>query len=245
MLRLSPSETHHLRHILRLSAGDRCLVIDGKGAEAEAQVTGRENAHGAELEILGFPGGAAPDFRLYLRLCPAVPRHQKLDYLIEKAQELGVQEIWPSLSARTVVRLSAAGGGRVRKRERWARIAAEAAKQSGQGRLMDIREPLPLEDIVAATGAAAGQMVFFHPAPQAVTFPEWIAGLRDSAGAGRQALSLFFGPEGGFTDTELQRARAAARASGARFETVRLGDSILKVDTAVLGVTACLRMLFS
>ena len=214
---------------MRLEAGESCLVTDGHGREAQARILdfGKDGQARLFIEKISV---RAPGNSLVIRAFPALPQKGKMDDLIEKAQELGVDEILPVETRRTMVKMSHASWPRVESR--WTRIAQEAAKQSGSLRLLQIHGPVLFEKALKGLGEKE-QAAVFDPRDPAGPFRPWALGLKPEL-----PVSLFWGPEGGFTEEEL----ALARSRGASI--VKLTDTILKVDTAFLGVISALRFLW-
>ncbi len=225
---LSEDETRHLRKILRLKSGDECLVRDAGGQEARAVIVGYPAAGGTEIQIQELMSQAL-DSKLSIKVFAAVPQHGKMDFLVEKAQELGVAELTPLQTARTVLKMQ--GAGRERAVERWRRISREALKQSGSSVVMKVREPLTLKEALAAVPPRE-TLAFFHPSSDAVEFSNWIQEWESN-----MPLNIFFGPEGGFSPEEVK----AAAAKGAAI--ISLGQNVLKTDTAFVGVIAALRFM--
>lgn len=243
--RLSAKETHHLKNILRLKVGDSCLVTDGTGKEAEARVSDFAKDGTTKLQI-ETPHRIEDSGKVCapLILCAgvALPQKGKMDDLMAKAQELGLDSLCPLETEHTVVKMSAENKGKALRR--WQKITAESAKQSGSLKLIDISTPWSFEG--AVTEIPHGDLVaIFHPAKDAVPFREWIQtleGIYHSSGA---TLHLFFGPEGGFSEKEIRQVVETRKFLGASIPTlVSLGKNILKIDTAFLGVLSALRFLF-
>ncbi len=230
-IQLSIPESRHLREVLRLQKGDLCFVTDGLGRSAKAKIEGA--ASGGEARLIVEELMAAKKPALSLRFYPALLQKGKMDYLIEKAQELGVRELTPLETEHTVLKINQSAKEKVMLR--WKRIAQEAAKQSGSPILVSLQPPRPflkaLENIPENE-----QAVLFHPSGDAENFRDWVRGI-SSAGP----LHLFLGPEGGFSRGEV----LAFRQSRGKRAIVKLGDTILKADTAFVGAAASLRFLFS
>ncbi len=227
VLILPESETHHLKRTLRLGVGDHCLVTDGSGSEAEACVESFDDdkAHLQIEEISQKKSG-----QLILKVYFPLVQHGKMDDWIEKAQELGVQEMVPLETERSVIKMKQAVLPRVL--ERWRRIVQQAAKQSGSLVLIEISSPRNLQSVLNSL-SAGDRIAIFHPDRQALAFRQWIQTL-DKSGS----VHLFFGPEGGFSPKEV----AMAQSKGGQI--ISLGDNILRAETAVLGVLSSLRFLF-
>jgi 16S rRNA (uracil1498-N3)-methyltransferase len=227
---LPPSEASHMHKTLRLSAGDRCLVTDGYGREAEARIKGFSQ-DGSALLVIGSISrlSSSGSGNLMLNVYPALLQKGKLDDLVQKAQELGIQKIFPVETRRTVAKMTPEARKKVMGR--WEKIAREAAKQSGSLRLTEIHEPAEFKKAVQGLPAGS-QIALFHPTEK-MSFPEWIKTVKPE-----KEIHLFFGPEGGFEDAEVEWAISKGAV------VVGLGDILLKADTAFYGVTAALKFLF-
>jgi 16S rRNA (uracil1498-N3)-methyltransferase len=226
VLELDADETHHLAHVMRARVGDEVVVMDGAGRLADTRIAKIER-HRAVLEVL--LQRSAPRPRPHMTLIQAVPREQKLDYVIQKATELGVAEIVPVTTEYTVVRIRE--GGEEAKQERWWRIALGAAKQSGSAWIPDVRAVVALDDYLAHLPKFD---LFLHCSlePDAPPLRSVIDAVR---GRDLEAVAVLVGPEGDFSAREC----AAARQAGGR--PVSLGDLTLRSETASLYALSILR----
>jgi 16S rRNA (uracil1498-N3)-methyltransferase len=163
----------------------------------------------------------------------AIPQRAKMDWIIEKSQELGISEMIPIETERTIVRMS--GDARKRVLARWEKIIREAAKQSWNTTLLKIFSPLPLSKAVQFIPDGE-PVLFFHPEPKATRFSDWIRdGILNSRPNEIKSVHVFFGPEGGFSEgdwTIVQQKNA---------QMIYLGDPILKVETAVVAVAGAIK----
>ena len=235
-LKLSHRETFHLHHVLRLKPGDTCRVFNSKGREAQAVIETISEKEGARLKLEKI--SPSKEGRLHLKIGQALPQRGKMDTLVQKAGELGVRELWVLETERTVVKMKAEAGARAQKR--WERIVIEAAKQSGNSVLTRVEGPLPFKKVLEENLEPSDRGFIFHPDPAGVPFSSVVEELRENVGAGLKpapTVFLFFGPEGGFSGKEVHEAESR----GVR--KVWLGDSILRLETAFLGVTAALRFM--
>lgn len=229
-LELQEDETSHLKKVLRLGVGDSCLVTDGKGSEASAMITGFSSMGRAQLKVLQVDQPhvkKGPVIRVY----PAMIQKAKIEYLVEKAQELEIDAVTPIETSRSIVKMAASEAEKAVKR--WQKIACEAAKQSGSLYLIEVGKPAKFKN---AFNSAPGRKIIFHPSDKNFTsepFNRWVKTVSPT-----DELSIFFGPEGGFTDEEMNAVSKNA-------DTVQLTDTVLKADTAMVGVLAALRFLFS
>lgn len=233
---LEPAESHHLRDSIRLKPGDACLVTDGQGGEAEA-VVGEFAADGRaclHIQRVLIKTGSFND-RMALRVFPAMLRKGKTDLLVEKAQELGVHEFCPIISEHCEIQIAKEKAEKVV--ERWNRIAREASKQSGSLKILKIQAPQGFKEAIGSLSPEE-PVVIFHPGPEAVSFPDWLAEIRELPGK-IPALNVFIGPEGGFSQEEILWVKWHRKEKNLRL--VGLGEVLFKADTAFIGIVAALR----
>ena len=216
VIHLSREESHHLARVLRLRVGDEAFAFDGCGREYRCRVKGTD-AHGAELEIIEALSDAV-ESPVALTLAQALTKGEKFDLIVQKATELGVRAIAPLITENADVRLN---DERAEKRtERWRRIALEALKQSRGRRLVEIGQPAALDDFIASSNA---WLLLVFSERGGMTVSEALSNVDHI----RQVVALV-GPEGGWSDDELERLRSR----GAVFVT--LGPRILRTETAAL-----------
>lgn len=213
------------RHVqvLRLQPGDALTLFDGSGPEWRAEVT----AMGRSEVRVNLIDAERPQRELArsVTLAVVMPANDRMDFLVEKATELGAVALQPLVGERSVLRLS--GERADKKRAHWQGVAIAAAEQSGRTVPLRVEPVQPLAAWLAAL-----------PAPAA---DEWRGLLSPRAAAPLGALpqprALFLsGPEGGLSDAE----EDAARARG--FAAVTLGPRILRADTAPLAVLSWLAL---
>jgi 16S rRNA (uracil1498-N3)-methyltransferase len=213
--RVRGAELHHLRDVMRLGCGAEVALWDGAGREYVGRIA-RIDRNAALVEITGAAPGARENCSI--TLAAAIIKGPRMDFLIEKAAELGVRALKPLACARSVVRDP--GSSRI---ERWRRLARAAAKQS-LGRLpMEIEPPATVAAAVAAMAKDT-----FAVACEAGAAPLGALLRRRKP----RALVLACGPEGGFDDEET----AAMRAAG--FVAAGLGPNRMRSETAALAAAA-------
>jgi 16S rRNA (uracil1498-N3)-methyltransferase len=210
--RVDGAELHHMRDVMRLAPGTEIALFDERGAEYAGTIRSYEARH-ALVEI-DVATGARAESTAGLILAAAVIKGPRMDFLVEKAAELGAAELWPVLCARGVVR--EVGDERL---ARWRRLATAAAKQSLAPRATEIASPLGLGDLIRRPDEGRLCVILSQGAPAVG------AVLRS---ARNRSILLLSGPEGGFTDDEV----AAARAAG--FVAAGLGRRRLRSETATL-----------
>ena len=134
--KLSPEESHHAVDVLRLRPGDSAAVFDGQGSEARVRI---EAADSGEVTYKILSSSKSPRPACRIRFGQAMIKPAGMELLVQKLTELGVSEIWPIASERSVPK----PGGEKRISNRWETIALAACKQSGQNWLPDIHEAAP------------------------------------------------------------------------------------------------------
>jgi 16S rRNA (uracil1498-N3)-methyltransferase len=225
-LPVDPGQARHVRDVLRLEAGAAVEVFDDAGAVAAGELV----FDGRELRVrvnavTPVDSGVA---RREWTIAAAVPKGERADWMVEKLSELGTAEFLPLAAARSVV----LPDGR-NKRERWARIATEAAKQSRRAGVMRIGELTRVNDGIAAIAGLPDRVGwYFSTATDARPFAEAAAALPHGA-----SITAFIGPEGGWTNEELSRFAAAG------FTPVQLTDTVLRVETAAIAAAALIGLL--
>lgn len=220
-LALPAGAARHVQ-VLRLQPGDELTLFDGRGGEWTATVArmGR-----ADVEVaVGAHQPMEREAGREVHLALGVPANDRMDWLVEKAAELGAASIQPLLTDRTVVRLT--GDRAVRRQEHWQAIAIAACEQCGGNRVPQVHAPVPLSQWQPAAGLLRCVLSL-----DAETAP-----LQQRAGSGPDPVLLLSGPEGGLTERE----EADARAAG--FKPVTLGPRILRAETAPLAALAALTL---
>lgn len=213
---LVDSEAHHARHVMRLKAGDRIQLFDGQGTAASGTVIelGRRSVR---VEVLETSTIARPDQRP-LMIASAVPKGDRLKWMVEKLTELGVDRWQPIVCERSVAE---PGKSRLEKLHT---TVVHACKQSGRLHLMIIERPLEFQQFLQQSSSTARQLLMAHPCAQ--PFAEITA---QPAAASRGVL---IGPEGGFTDREVEAAQQA------KVQPVALSGHILRTETAAVAFAA-------
>jgi 16S rRNA (uracil1498-N3)-methyltransferase len=200
---LSHDEQHHAR-VVRVRDGEEVEVFNGRGASFVATYS----AEGLHI-VRNAPDREA---RIALHLAMAIINLDKFDIVLQKATELGVRSIIPLVTERVEIRAERYRG----KAERWRKIVFEAVKQSGRSAIPTIEEPKDFEEVIKRDGTKILFDADSDPATQQLS----------------NQATLFIGPEGGWTERELQ----LAREHGCAFE--RLGIRRLRAETAAIVATA-------
>jgi len=225
-LALPPGPARHVQ-VLRLQPGDALILFNGEGGEWVGAVTrmGR-----SEVQVrVGAHHHLEREAPRALHLALGMPANERMDWLVEKATELGAASLQPLVTERTVLRLS--GERADKKQAHWQAIAVAACEQSGRNRVPRVGRP---QDYSAWCGTHQAPMLrlVLSLQPQARALAEVVAARGDAEGAG--AVLLLSGPEGGLSDAELAQAQAQG------FVAVTLGPRVLRAETAPLAALAVL-----
>lgn len=218
---LTADEARHLREVLRLKPGDEVSVFDGEGREFRAAVV-QARRESAELELKEQIAPARPESPLQITLAVALLKGEKFDLVVQKATELGVYKIVPLMTRHADIKLHDASDAEKRV-TRWQRIALEAAKQSGRALVPDVETP---KDLAAVVDPSNPCFLFSEKAGHGLTPIE------------TDKVTAIIGSEGGWTDEELDQARAAGA------QIVTLGGRVLRAETAAITATALLQHRF-
>jgi 16S rRNA (uracil1498-N3)-methyltransferase len=226
-IELDAAEAHHARDVLRLTAGTEVEVFDDAGASAVGTLVAC-GSRGVVVRVDAVDDGGSATGAGALTIASAVPKGDRADWMVEKLSELGVDRFIPLATTRSVVLPEGKN-----KRERWVRIATEAAKQSRRRGVLRIEPLTPLADGVrdAVQNVADGARWYLSTADDAEPIAELLAAWR-TVPAPRHPLALFIGPEGGWTTEETIAFELA------RFRGARLTDTILRVETAAVAAAA-------
>jgi 16S rRNA (uracil1498-N3)-methyltransferase len=221
---LPEAVAHHL-HVVRMQPGDTMTLFDGRGGQYLASLieVGKKRASAR----VGEHDALEAELPYSITLAQGLPEGSKMDWIIEKAVELGVAALQPLAAQRSVVRLS---NERAEKRHaHWQGVIVSASEQCGRNRLAQLAPLTDFNRFIASP--AAGPRILFSPrATQSLA--AW------ARQAGPQAVTLLVGPEGGFSEQEEQAALDAGALS------LSLGPRVLRTETAGLAALAALAALW-
>src|ERR1051326_1498357 len=147
---LRDAEAHHARDVLRLKNGDRVVLFNGRGREITADIVDLAKN---ESRLRTLHQSETQPLRCRITLGQAIPKGKNMDLIVQKAVEIGAAEIFPLLSARTVVQLDAESA--TQKQAKWQTVALEAAKQCGQNWLPQVHVPRTPDDFFAAANVTS------------------------------------------------------------------------------------------
>ena len=219
-IELPPTAARHVQ-VLRLQPGDAITLFNGDGGEWAATVT-RMGRSDVEVEV-GTHAAIEREAARAVHLVVGMPANERMDWLVEKATELGAASIQPVTTARSVVKLA---GERAAKRQaHWQAIAVAACEQCGRNRVPPVHAPLALADWLRGAPAAGQRLL--------LSLRDGSQPLRQAAGGASQVWVLH-GPEGGLTAQEEDAALAAG------FVPASLGTRVLRAETASVAALAVL-----
>jgi len=224
MLKIEGDEVRHIRKVLRLKRGDEIVVFNGSGKEYGGTIV-EEGPSSVVITIQNI-FSSKTESQLEITLAQSLLKGDKMDYLIQKATELGVKEIIPFFSSRSVPLLEKSR--RLKRYHRWERIAVEASKQCGRGVVLKIE---PLQDYSEILRTAS---------PDSLRLILWEregVRLKEVLERSKEKTKIFFiiGPEGGLSEEEVDQAKRN------EFTPVTLGRRILRSETASLCLVSILQ----
>ena len=224
---ITGSDAHHIRNVLRMKPGDTLKV----SAEDSTVYTCVIEKTGEVIETrIADLARAAEELPCRITLFQCLPKKDKMEFIIQKAVELGVHEIVPVISERTIVRLDAKK--KAARTERWNAVAKSAAEQSGRCIIPAVREPVSFVDALRLSENCGIKIMPYENA-KGMEQTRRVMGMLRTAGS----ACVIIGPEGGFSNEEVK----AAGDSG--FEMITLGKRILRTETA--GMTALSIIMYS
>jgi 16S rRNA (uracil1498-N3)-methyltransferase len=212
---LPDEQAHHLRDVLRMKEGEAVGAFDEGGLVGQGHIA-EVSKKRVSLSIESVEPAKAG--RVRLTVASALPKGARADWMIEKLSELGVNMFVPLITERSVV--MGPGDGKV---ARWRRMAIEAAEQSGRAGVMRIEASRELDS--AMTQAASGRAWHLSTGEKAKKMAEIVGGMEGD-------VTLFIGPEGGWTEQET----AAFEERG--IAGVRLTQTVLRIETAAIAAAA-------
>ncbi len=217
--RITGGDVNHIKNVLRMHTGEEIMILDGNGMEYRCEI---EAISDEILARILEAKKTEAELSVRLLLFQGLPKKDKMELIIQKAVELGVSEIIPVLTKRTVVKLEDKKKEQ-KKLERWQAIAEAAAKQSGRGIIPKVCEAVKFSEAVKQAEALEEALIPYELAEGMDEARERIRGLH-----GKKTIGIFIGPEGGFEEDEI----ALAVKSG--IHPITLGKRILRTETAGL-----------
>ncbi len=217
-IRIADEDVRHIVSVLRMKAGDELCLCDGRGTEYKVRITSLNKTE-VKSEIL-----TQTKRELHLpriTLAQGLPKADKMDFIVQKATELGVAAVVPLMTERTIVKVKDEG----KRLARWRKIAREAAMQSYRPDIPLVEHVASFRDFIAAQ-APASRALFLLPWEEAIEPIKKVL----TQHCGVEEIIVLIGPEGGFSVGEVEAAKSR------RFYTVSLGPTILRTETAAVAV---------
>jgi 16S rRNA (uracil1498-N3)-methyltransferase len=222
VLELPEAQSHYLGKVLRMQAGRELVLFNGEGGEFAAQIT-EVHKKSVVVQVSDFTAENR-ESPLQLELAIGVSRGERMDWVLQKATELGVTRITPLITERTEVKL---GGERTDKKiDHWQQILVSSCEQCQRNLLPKLSEPMTLEDWLPRCKA---QLKFVLHHRDSKSLPQ------DQQPA---SLALLIGPEGGLGEEEIAQARAQG------FAPLTLGPRVLRTETAPLAAVSLVQYLW-
>lgn len=228
---ITGADVHHLRTVLRAEEGTTVICSDGAGREAIVKLTDfdKDRVRGAIVEHI--EDTREPKMNVWL--AQSLPKADKLETVIQKGTEIGVVRFLPFMSERTVVRYD--DKKQQKRMQRWQKIAKEAAEQAHRSRIPTIDTPLNWKEMLAA-GQEADAVFLCYERENGVRLRSALQSFqpdRSLSAADALKIMMVIGPEGGFSEQEVQEAEEQG------FCIVGLGRTVLRTETAGPVAAAC------
>jgi 16S rRNA (uracil1498-N3)-methyltransferase len=211
------NDAHYLRDVLRLKKGDKLELLDGSGQVHQAEIVTLLKERVEVKVIRSYYSENEPAVKI--TLAQALPKGQKMDFVVEKSVELGVNRIIPVLTERSI--------GKTAKLERWQKLAKEAAEQCGRAIIPEVTELTDFASVVKLK-----DQVDLALLPWELEKEKSLKSILSIQQSNHRSIICLVGPEGGFSQAE---ETAAVKAG---WQTVSLGKRILRTETAGLAILA-------
>ena len=221
-IHIAGEKARYLINVLRSHVGDEIMVLDGKGSSYSAEITSIK-----KKELLARVNRVIPydaESKINIILIQGLLKGEKMDLIIQKTTELGVNDIVPVATERSQLR-------ETRKAPRWKKIAEDASRQCGRPHVPKIHDLLPFQELFAPSSPCAQYfresrgLLFWEEGGMKLTEAKDVLG-------GCRSLMISIGPEGGFTKEEARMAQSRG------FLITSMGNRILRAETAAIAATA-------
>lgn len=227
---ITGSDYNHIRNVLRMKPGEVVSVSDGE-TEKEYRCHIEDYEEGKVHLRLDFIKEADVELPVRVTLFQGLPKSDKMDYIIEKCTELGVSEIVPVKTSRSVMKLDEKKAEK--RTEHWQGKAEAAAKQSKRAVIPAVHEPVSMEEAVKMCCELDNRLIPYELSEGFDKTREMISGIKSGSSVG-----IFIGPEGGFSEEEIALAETAG------VTPITLGKRILRTETAGMVVLSWLVYIF-
>lgn len=222
LLSLEPQPSRYISTVLRMQEGRKLVLFNGQGGEYQATLT-QVNKKGVEVHVDAFDA-AERESSLYIHLGIGISRGERMDWVLQKATELGVSEITPLFTERTEVKLN--GARQEKKQQHWQQVTVSACEQCQRNRLPLLNSATPVEQWLQGVDTQA-RFVLHHRTELSLCEVK-----------PPQSVAIVIGPEGGLTDTEIDLSTQH------QFQPLALGPRVLRTETAPLAAISVLQFLW-
>ena len=226
------SAANHITRVLRLRSGDLLTVFDGSGGEFGARIEEfRKDSVVVTVEEHRPLDRESP---LPLTLAQGISRGERMDWVIQKATELGTSRIVPLFTKRSMVRLDERQAER--KLQHWRAIAIAACEQCGRNKIPELAAPVDFFDVLPADDSGAMRLLLSPTGD--LRIEDLAEAGQDLAPGVRKGITVLIGPEGGLEEVEQEAALAAG------FKAVQLGPRVLRTETAAIAALTIIQRYF-
>ncbi len=229
---LTGEDHNHIRNVLHMCVYERLILCDGEGTDYLCRL--KEITRDFVTAQVISQSASKTELPVRLILFQGIPKKDKMELIIQKSVELGVNQVVPVMTKRTIVKLEDEKKEE-KRRVRWQAIARAAAMQSMRGVIPQIAPVLSFSDALRAAGELDAVLIPYEAAEGIAHTREVLAKL---AAEGVRSVGIFIGPEGGFEEEEVRMAEAMGASA------ITLGHRILRTETAGMAVLALLMMEF-
>lgn len=227
-IRITGSDVNHIKNVLRMKPGEKIIISNGQGKDFYCIIKEEEGGQ-ITAEILSIRD-TDTELSGKIYLFQGVPKKDKMELIIQKAVELGVYEIIPVMTKRTVVKLEDKKKEQ-KKIERWQAISASAAKQSGRGIIPNVSDTMTFKEALKTAKSMDLKVIPYENAEDIKKTRDIIKSIHSG-----QVIGIFIGPEGGFEENEIKEAVEAG------ILPITLGRRILRTETAGLAVLSMIML---
>ncbi len=215
---ISGSDVNHIKNVLRMRENEEIIICNGQGKDFQciiSQISGEE-VIGKIQSIV--ESNTELETKIYL--FQGLPKKDKMELIIQKAVELGVYEIIPVMTKRTIVKLDEKKKEQ-KKLERWQNIATSAGKQSARGIIPKVMKPMSYQEALNYAATLDYNIIPYEKADNIDNTRDIIKGVKS-----KNSVGIFIGPEGGFEESEIDKAKTID------MKPITLGRRILRTETA-------------
>lgn len=223
---ITGNDVNHIKNVLRMQKGEKLIICDGQGTDYYCSIADFSKDE-VIAEILEM-NDTKTELNTKIYLFQGLPKKDKMELIIQKAVELGVHEVIPVSMKRCVAKIEDKKKEQ-KKLERWQTIATSAAKQSGRGMIPKVQGVMSFRDALEKAKELEFTIIPYEQAEGMAKSKKLI-----EKACKKKSIGIFIGPEGGFDDAEIQKAREAG------FSTISLGKRILRTETAGLTILSIL-----